>query len=361
MADLIAVHLLRRDHHRHIGGDISELELTVEGLQRHGIDAMAATWEDAPERADVVNLYNLQYPVRLAEDYAEARRRWPAAATVITPIFWTYRLGEVARSRDMALMNKAARRVVRSRLTWVRCRRLLTGAGAVFVKTSAEARLLTRFFRTPMPAIIVPNAVRADVWHVDHAAARTRRADFLSAHGLDNDIRTVIASVARLDPGKNQRVLVRAAASLPDTGLVLVGPATHGRYAERVLAEADRLLPGRFAWLGPRSPVGVREVLAHADTHALPSYYEVASTVAIEAALAGCEVVMTRTAATDELWGDLVHTCAPHSVRSVIRALVQAQAIPRQPPLASRAGEFDLDLAGRAAADAYRLLVAARR
>jgi glycosyltransferase involved in cell wall biosynthesis len=224
----------------------------------------------------------------------------------------------------------------------------------VLPNTRAEARSIERAFRTQdgMRAAVLPNGIWVRGWTSDRSALD--RNAFLNARGLRHDVRTVVACVGRIEPRKNQRGLVRAMAQLPDAAVVFVGPESNARYSQRVRRDATALLGDRAAFLGPLSQPDVRDVLAHADVHALPSYLEVASTVAMEAAAAGCEVVLPRTDATDEYWGDRIQACDPDDSSSIAHAITRSISSPRQPELAQHVRAFDFDLLGRRAADLYR-------
>src|SRR5260221_3296265 len=86
-APLKALHVLRKDHAGHVGGDLVQLRETVSALCRLGVDAAAATLEGAPEKVDVVHVYNVQMPGDLIESVGEASRRWPHAGIVLSPKF----------------------------------------------------------------------------------------------------------------------------------------------------------------------------------------------------------------------------------------------------------------------------------
>jgi glycosyltransferase involved in cell wall biosynthesis len=272
----------------------------------------------------------------------------------VTPIFGRFNLAQVARSREPSVWAKCARRELRSLTTARAIRRILRSATLVLPNTGAEARSIERSFRTQdgMRSAVLPNGIWVRNWTVDRSALD--RKAFLRSRGLPEDVRAVVACVGRIEPRKNQRGLVRAMAQVPDAAVVFVGPESNARYASRVRRDALALLGDRVAFLGPLSQTDVRDVLAHADVHALPSYLEVASTVAMEAAAAGCEVVLSRSDASDEYWGDRVHACNPDDSDSIARAIAQSISSPRQPQLALRAQDFDFDSLGRLAADLYR-------
>ncbi|MGH9186393.1 MAG: glycosyltransferase family 4 protein [Acidimicrobiales bacterium] len=348
-----AIHVLRDDHAEHVGGDIAELHGVVAGLQLQGIEAVATTLTSAPSDVDVVHLYNLWLPRQLIRAEADARRRWPRARVAITPIFGRFPLRQVAAVRERDIGELALRRAAMARLTWLPIRRALRRADLIVTKHHPEADLLARFYRLGdgRPIALLPNGTWTEHWQSDRSPIA--RAAFMAGHRLPADAQPLVACIARVEPRKNQLRLIQAVAELPSAALVLVGPAAAG-YGERVLGLAGERLAGRFAWLDRQPQPVVRQVLGAADVHALPSFLEIHCTADIEAAAAGCAIVVTATPATDELWGDLVHGCLPHSPMSIRDAIQDAVESPHQPGLAERASAFGFDVLGERVAAIYR-------
>jgi glycosyltransferase involved in cell wall biosynthesis len=337
-----ALHVLRQDHLTRPGGDLVHLHAHVRALRLHGVDAVAATWDEAPATVDIVHLYNLDLPISLARHAREARSRWPRARVVITPIFWPWNVAMVARSGDPTVWYRALRNGLKAWSTWLPARRALSAADAVTPLSNREAVLLRGYYRIPPSRSWrqTRTGVWLSEWDVDGEARRDRTA-LLAPLGVDADVRSVVACVARLEPLKNQLTLVRAVARLDGAALLLVGGGRDRRYAERVVALGRRMLAGRFAWLGAVPGPEVRRVLAHADVHALTSFREVASISCLEAAAAGCGVVMTRWSSAEEYLGDGVHLCSPDSAAEVAAAIAAATSDPRRVALRRRVERLD--------------------
>lgn len=319
-----------------------QLRGNVQALRDQGIDAVAADWSSAPPHADVVHLYNVQSPFLLLHDAREARRRWPGARLVVTPIFWPPRLLDGARTGDLQTFWRTAKSTLKLTGTAAAVRAVLASADLVMPVTEVEAGHLRRFYLLPrrLPMAVVP--LGADFSGVlPHGGSEAARASWRAELGLTADVHLVVVCAGDINPNKNQLALVEAVARVPGWGLVLAGNVSDGPYQRHLAGRADRLLASRWTWAGRLSRDEVWRMLSMVDAHALVSLREVAGYASVEAAAAGCEVVVTSTGSAPELFGDHAHYCRPYDVDSIVAALEEAVASPRQPALATDARKFD--------------------
>ena len=213
-------------------------------------------------------------------------------------------------------------------LGWaVGSRRVLDDAAAILC-LSAEEQQQVQAQHPGRRVELIPNGVDTARFRAGHGAR------FRAEHGIPAD-RQMVLTVGRIDPQKNQRLAVRAAARLRadglDVHLVLIGPVTHDAYAaalrqeisERGLADRVSLVEG----LEPGSPTLVDAYHA-ADVFLLPSLHEPFGIVLLEAWAAGCPVVAARVGGvpgfvrngTDGLLFDTDDT--PDAVRALAGVLV---------------------------------------
>ena len=143
----------------------------------------------------------------------------------------------------------------------------------------------------------------------------------------------VVVTLARLDPQKDLRTLLRAAVQVPDARFLIAG---EGPERPALEAELDRLgLRGRVELLGHRSDVAA--LLARADLFVLPSLHEGLPVSVLEAMAAGKPVVATAIGGTDEAVSDgetglLVRPGDPGRLAAAIRVVLS------DPALADRLG-----------------------
>jgi glycosyltransferase involved in cell wall biosynthesis len=134
-----------------------------------------------------------------------------------------------------------------------------------------------------------------------------------------------VLCVARIEGRKNQPHLIEAVRGT-DITLVLAGPATgnQSRYVKRVQDAAnalenvyvlDAVTPEEKAWL-----------YSLAQVHVLPSWMETTGLSSLEAAVAGCAIVVSPNGDTYDYFGDDVEYCDPSSPSSIREAILRAQA-----------------------------------
>jgi len=134
-----------------------------------------------------------------------------------------------------------------------------------------------------------------------------RRAMVLIEHGLDPPLprqrrdktrtrfnlpagRPVLLNVGRLVDQKNQSVLVRALAQIPEAHLVIAGsgPDEDGL---RALA-SDLAVPDRLHLVGAVPPSDIADLYAAADLFVFPSTWETFGLAAVEAAMLGLPMIV---------------------------------------------------------------------
>jgi glycosyltransferase involved in cell wall biosynthesis len=140
-----------------------------------------------------------------------------------------------------------------------------------------------------------------------------------------------ILCVARIEGRKNQSNLVEAVRGT-DLTLVLAGPPTanQSRYVQRVKDAAASL--DRVFVLGAVTPEEKSWLYSLARVHVLPSWMETTGLSSLEAAVAGCSLVVTPNGDTREYFGEDAEYCDPASPSSIRDAILRSCA--REPSAA---------------------------
>lgn len=191
---------------------------------------------------------------------------------------------------------------------------LLSLCRAILPNSLAEAAQLVRLFGARPDRIhVVPNGVETRFAQADPGR-------FRASTGLTDPF---VLYVGRVEPRKNVLGLIRAVRSLGHP-IVVVGDTVpgHERYGEACRRAGRSLL----RWI-PRTDHAdplLASAYAAARVFALPSWFETPGLAALEAALAGCPVVITPHGCTREYFGDRVRYARPDRRREITSAVSAA-------------------------------------
>ena len=292
------------------GGGENQLVQTARHLE--SLDQcvrLFSPWTDRLESARLLHLFGMS-----REGLELARMaRTRGVPIVLSPICW-YELRALAAletdhiRRLTAISGWCLRWITHRVPSWRR--ELLHLADAVLPNSTAEAKQLARLFGVSRERLhVVPNGVLPEFGTATPELFQER-------WGSD----PFVLSVGRIEPRKNTLGLVRATRRLGLPLIVIGEPAPGYRgYAH----ECCRAGEGFVTWLGHldhHDPV-LASAYAAARVFALPSWFETPSLAALEAALAGCSVVITPYGSTKDYFGGLVAYARPDRPEEIRHAL----------------------------------------
>ena len=159
---------------------------------------------------------------------------------------------------------------------------------------------------------------------------RPRPEQFREACQVDGQF---VLNVGNIEPRKNQLQLARAMQHHPDLSLVLIGHVRDQSYFDQVMAT---LPPDRVRYLGPLDHHSdlLRSAYQACDVFCLPSTLETPGLAALEAAVQGCRLALTRVGSTVEYFGQDAVYVEPGDVTSISDGIRLARCHP--PALESR-------------------------
>jgi glycosyltransferase involved in cell wall biosynthesis len=322
------------------GGGENQLVQTGRHLEALGVRVrLFFPWIDRLEEARLLHLFGMSREGLELARVARAR----GLRVVLSTICWVEPRAIAALAPGAARaawdLAKWGVKVVAPR--WPSWRRkLLELADAILPNSRAEARQLVRLFGADARRIhVVPNGVSSGF-----ETAEPGR--FRAEHSTED----FVLFVGRIEPRKNVLGLIRAIRPL-GLSLWVIGEAPPGHEG---YAEACRRAGGTSVrWLGARGhddPL-LASAYAAARVFALPSWFETPGLAALEAALAGCAVVITPFGCTREYFGDRVEYARPDRVREIRRAIQRAWTMGADPRLSAHVGSQYLwtDVAQRTA------------
>jgi glycosyltransferase involved in cell wall biosynthesis len=164
--------------------------------------------------------------------------------------------------------------------------------------------------------------------------------------GQEPDGDPFILCAGRLEVNKNQLALI-AACRMIGVRLVLVGAEFDSYYAKVCRSIADQSVE----FLGQRPRDEVRELMARASVHVLPSFAETPGLANLEAIAQGCPLVCSNRGAEREYFAEDALYCDPLDLGSIAEAIQSAMKLGRgvRPRRA-----VTWETVGRMTADVYR-------
>ena len=322
------------------GGGENQLIQTSRHLQDLGVEVRPfSPWTDRIANSRLLHLFGMSREGLELARVAKAK----GVPVALSPICWFEpgALLALAPNRPRAALDLAkwaARRVLPRLPDWRR--ELLKLSDAILPNSRAEASQLVALFGADRRKIhVVPNGV-------DPRFASSKAGLFRERFG-DRDF---VLYVGRIEPRKNVLGLIRAArkAGLP---LVAIGSpvAGHESYHDCCRSEGG----ASVTWidrLDHADPL-LGSAMAAARVFALPSWFETPGLAALEAASAGCRVVITPYGCTREYFGDSAEYARPNHEHEIVDALKRAWDRPAKSALSLRA--FSWAKAAFATKEAY--------
>jgi glycosyltransferase involved in cell wall biosynthesis len=292
------------------GGGENQLIQTGRHLEELGVPVrLFSGWTDRLHTARLLHLFGMS---REGLELARAARG-VGIPVLLSPICWYEPRAMAALEphpvrRLASLGGWALRRIARVVPSWRR--ELLRLADLVLPNSLSEATQLVRLFGVARARIrVVPNGVLPSIGSASPELFHRRwRAGPFVLH------------VGRIEPRKNTLNLIRAIGPL-GVPLVVIGAAPPGQ--KRYENECRRAGHDQVLWLGRldhHDPL-LASAYAAARVFALPSWFETPGLAALEAALAGCTVVITPYGSTRDYFGDFVEYARPNRIAQIRRAV----------------------------------------
>lgn len=293
----------------HYGGAEVQLENTRDALSKLGITVeLFSPWRrDVFDGVDILHWFHID-PASIHVLQSSKKR---GIRTVISSIFWPTRPRlEAVWTRITALPRLLGFPSLTSQ--WLMMRDVLNLADVVITSSDSESTHINRIFGVPAEKLkVVPLGVSS--WF-----AKANPEPFIKRYGL----KEFVLCVGRIEPRKNQVRLLQALRNT-DMELVFIGDySVNPAYYQQCLA----VKYPRALFLGSLSHNDelLRSAYAAAKILAMPSLFEFPGLVALEAALAGCRIVVTRYGNTKEYFRCFAEYVDPHSCQDIRNGVLRA-------------------------------------
>lgn len=295
------------------GGAEVQLERTKDALIQLGIDVrLFSQWDvNSLSDADILHWFHIDpysNPVlRIAKQ--------KGLKIVISSIYWPLKnaLLETAWTR----ISSIPRRLGIPMISYKHLQReTLNFADMVVASSHTEASHLQRIFGVPWKKLrVIPVGV-------SESFAEASKELFLKRYGFED----FIICVGRVEPRKNQLGLLRATKDLGVPVVIIGDYSVEPEYYQRCLKveHPNVYFLGRIEHNHPilKSAYAASRILA------MPSTVEYPGLVAMEAALAGSRLVVTKFGNTKEYFGENAIYVNPYSVNSIKDGILKAMELP---------------------------------
>jgi len=324
-------------HSFHIGGgaEIALVEL-VGYLKKKGVKCDFFDFSKSLKDYDLIYLHNIaQFPIEAYKIVSIANTL--GLKTIVNPTYWSSL--EALLECGQGIM-KAAYMMAWFLLTFISktgidfgaesgykyLRLALNESDRIIVNSKSEAKLISNFFSLNEEKIrVVYNGVSEDFCNSDPKY-------FVDTYGISD----FILYVGRIDPRKNILRLIKAFKKAKlDTDLVVIGKPDpyYQSYFQKCLSEAKNSENIHFLGHLTHDSVMLKSAYAASKVFVLPSFYETPGLAAMEAALAGANVVITDRGATREYFSKYAIYVDPGDLKSIAHGLMTAYYKPRSTAL----------------------------
>ncbi len=174
----------------------------------------------------------------------------------------------------------------------------------------SEMYCIARHLTTEIPFSIVPSCCDPEIYHPGRAQA------FVETYNLSN----FILSTGRIEARKQQLTLMQLARRWPERPLVLIGRNADIGYGALIRVYWS----GNVTMIGHMSEEALAGAYAAARVVAMPSWDEVVSLSAVNAAACGASLVLTRNGFEHEYMGDDALYCDPGDTENIAAAIDHA-------------------------------------
>ncbi len=293
------------------GGVDTQAGFTAKCLQELGEEiTFYNPWERYNwEKIDIAHIFRAGFDTySIAQFLYEIKKPF-----VVSPVF--YSLHSPIKIKSFLLMSKLARKVCKGILTDLDCvHDICQFSSGILPNTNKEKELIKEALYIPYEkSYVIPNGV-------EERFANSDPSIFVNKYG----IKDFILSVGNLGyKRKNMLNLIYALEKI-DHPAVLIGAVYNNEYGlkcrERIEKSKNILWLDAIAHEDPM----LASVYAACKVFALPSLFETPGIAALEAALAGANIVITEYGGTKEYFKDMAEYVKPDNISSIRETILKA-------------------------------------
>jgi glycosyltransferase involved in cell wall biosynthesis len=217
-------------------------------------------------------------------------------------------------------------------------RKIINKASLLLPNSYSEYNRLVRHYGTKQRYKVIPNAIDPELF--------IGRANKVSKE------KYLILCVGRVEGRKNQLNLIKAVNNSPYKLVIIGAPASNqASYFEA----CKRMAATNIEFIHNLPQPDLLEYYSKAAVHVLPSWFETTGLSSLEAAVMGCNIVVTDKGDTREYFEDMAYYCDPASPLSIRKAVDEAANKSFNEALRTKIlSEYIWPLTARKTFDAYK-------
>ena len=305
------------------GGPRTQILKTKQFLEKRGVEvSLFEYWQEfSKEKVDLVHLFGANIGTyHLAREIAKL-----GVPMVVTPIFFTRHSAPFIRWSTG--VNNVLRHFANGIWTdYSIVQEICSWSKAVLPNTRREAELLIHGMGIDQRVVtVVPNGV-------DEGFASADPSLFMEAYG----IRNFVLNVGHIGPHRKNVLRLIKALEYINVPSVIIGRIEENAYGRECLALARKNPRLMIIESLPNDSALLASAYAACDVFVLPSLYETPGIAALEAALAGAKIVITRNGGTEEYFGSDAEYVDPSSVELIHHGITTALNKPKSDTLRNR-------------------------
>jgi glycosyltransferase involved in cell wall biosynthesis len=184
--------------------------------------------------------------------------------------------------------------------------KILKNAGMILPNSLSEYKRITETYPCNVNYAIVPNGVSTHVFQRNYFIRRNEK---------------MILCVARIEGIKNQLNLIKA---LNNTAFKLYLIGSHAPNQKAYYDECRSIASSNITFIDHLPQHELVKYYQQAKVHVLPSWFETTGLSSLEAAVMGCNVVITDKGDAKEYFGTNAFYCDPAKPQSILAAIEKA-------------------------------------
>jgi glycosyltransferase involved in cell wall biosynthesis len=328
-ADMKVAFITRSTLYTVPGGDTVQVVETARNLSDMGVSAEIKLSNEAVDysRYDLLHFFNLTRPADILFHSQRAQKPFVVSTILcnyseydkshrkgIMSLFSFLPTDKIEYLKTVARWLKGGDKLASKEYLWKGQRssiiKILKTAGMILPNSVSEYKRITQTYPCSANYSIIPNGVDTHVFQRNNSMGR------------DNNL---ILCVARIEGIKNQLNLIKA---LNNTKFRLLIIGSHAPNQKAYYDECRSIATTNIIFINHVSQQDLVKYYQQAKVHVLPSWFETTGLSSLEAAVMGCNVVITDKGDAKEYFGNKAFYCDPSEPQNILETIEKASQSP---------------------------------